>query len=123
MNNRWWALMASSSKMVPKSEETGPAQRWASSATTRSNLGTRPNVNSFAISGDDWYVAKTTRRSTATEERGDLLPVGGYRKAQITGGRHCGIGFGNGLVRAHGEELEIDPAVGRPLPHRLRQQR
>ena len=53
MNNRRRALMAPGLRMVAKSEETRPAQRCASSAMTRSKLGTRPSRNALAICGDD----------------------------------------------------------------------
>lgn len=47
------ALIASGSRKVPKSDDTGPATRWAPSAITGSNAGTRPGVNALAICGED----------------------------------------------------------------------
>jgi hypothetical protein len=59
MNSRLSALISAGSRTVAKSEETGPAHRWASSAITKSNVGTRPSVYDFAICGLDdssYYV-------------------------------------------------------------------
>jgi hypothetical protein len=42
------------SRMVANSDECGAAQRCASSAITRSKVGTRPSLKASAICGDDW---------------------------------------------------------------------
>jgi hypothetical protein len=54
MKSRRRAGMAVASSTVAKSDETRPAQRCASSAITRSKVGTRPRRNASAILGDDW---------------------------------------------------------------------
>ena len=64
-----------------------------------------------------------TRAGAPPQKRSDLLGVGGDREAQITRVGHHRIGFGDGLVGTHRQEVESRLGVGRPLAQRLGQQR
>ena len=76
------------SRTVAKSEETGPAQRWASSAMTRSKAGTRPSSNALPISVRTGRWRTPLGTGASPQECGDFLGVGCDREPEFTGVPH-----------------------------------